>query len=413
MKLYHFFLVLILIVACEAACQQHYFRQYAHSEGLVHSFVYDMVQDDNGFMWIGTPNGLYRFDGFAFEYFTVEQGLTENFVARLFKDSQGNIWVGHQNGAVTLMNNEGFTSPVEESENQGSVTDITEDESGSIWITTQKTGLININKDHLINRVTFPNEYESLTHLEHIGGEKFLIGTQESLYLTRYNSVEFSMEILERIEDYPGSKVVDIVPDANLGYVVVSQEDGIYILLSVGAPGEFQLMAIDQNLDGSLDNLQGGLIDENGSLWLYSMGSGLVEYRETVDLLFSRTTRITSDNGLVNDNVRSLFEDLEGNLWIGMYGEGLLRYVDDNIKFFTYNANEEQSIKTTALAGDTTNFLVVTGNRLLRINQIGDTVLNTYELPVNRLGDRVNSAFLDNVGRIWLGYEQSGLYLSS
>ncbi len=67
------------------------------------------------------------------------------------------------------------------------------------------------------------------------------------------------------------------------------------------------------------------------------MGSGLIQYRGGKGKDFTRAGIVSTVNGLVSDNVRSVFEDVEGNLWFGMYGEGLLRYVDNNLRFYSYH----------------------------------------------------------------------------
>ena len=108
----HCIIVLLFVItfAFQAAGQQYFFRQYTNTEGLLHSFVYDLNQDDKGYMWIGTPEGLYKFNGFDFEHFTVEDGLANDFVTRIFKDSSGKIWIGHQDGTVSLRTKDGFTA---------------------------------------------------------------------------------------------------------------------------------------------------------------------------------------------------------------------------------------------------------------------------------------------------------------
>ena len=98
------FLVLLILVflTLSLSGQNYFFRQYSGTEGLSAPFVYDINQDNQGFIWIGTPDGLYRFNGIEFELYTIEEGISENFVTKIFKDSKGRIWLGHSNGSVSL-----------------------------------------------------------------------------------------------------------------------------------------------------------------------------------------------------------------------------------------------------------------------------------------------------------------------
>jgi len=141
------------------------------------------------------------------------------------------------------------------------------------------------------------------------------------------------------------------------------------------------------------------------------MGNGIIQYRAGKGNDFTRAGIVSTENGLVSDNVRSVFEDLEGNLWFGMYGQGLLKYVDNNLRFYSY-VDETGSMRTYSITGDNEGLFAVSGNRLFRLNQGGDSVLNSYPLPGKYSCDRVNTAYLAEDGRLWLGFEQSGLFVS-
>lgn len=66
--------------------------RYSIEEGLPSNQVYDIIQDDNGFLWFSTDRGLSRYDGFTFENFTIEDGLTNNVVFDFHKQENGDIW---------------------------------------------------------------------------------------------------------------------------------------------------------------------------------------------------------------------------------------------------------------------------------------------------------------------------------
>jgi serine phosphatase RsbU (regulator of sigma subunit)/streptogramin lyase len=140
------------------------------------------------------------------------------------------------------------------------------------------------------------------------------------------------------------------------------------------------------------------------------MGNGLIQYRGSEGNGYMRVGIATTSNGLISDNVRSVFEDVEGNLWLGMYGEGLLRYVDNSLRFYHYHG-ETESDRAYAIAGDNSGLYAVVGDRLLRLNQSGDKVLISVPIPGNQGGDLVNTAYLGEDGRLWLGFEKSGLYV--
>ncbi len=97
MKVGRFLLGLIVFVISMmeyVAAQQYNYVQYTTKDGLAGSTVYDACQDENGFIWFGTDNGLSRFDGKNFKNYTVEDGLPDNEVLVVSNDFKGRIWLG-------------------------------------------------------------------------------------------------------------------------------------------------------------------------------------------------------------------------------------------------------------------------------------------------------------------------------
>src|SRR5687767_5797460 len=82
--------------------QSYYFRQYQVEKGLSNNTVFCSMQDNNGFMWFGTKDGLNRFDGYSFETYYVKNGdgssLQKNHITSLALDKKGTLWIGCQKG---------------------------------------------------------------------------------------------------------------------------------------------------------------------------------------------------------------------------------------------------------------------------------------------------------------------------
>ncbi|MDN8902010.1 two-component regulator propeller domain-containing protein, partial [Staphylococcus aureus] len=67
-------------------------NDFTTNEGLPSNHIYDIVEDNKGFLWIATDNGVSRFDGKYFQNFSVKQGLPSNEVLQILRDGTGNIW---------------------------------------------------------------------------------------------------------------------------------------------------------------------------------------------------------------------------------------------------------------------------------------------------------------------------------
>jgi len=411
MKLHLYALFLLVSSLNQISGQDYFFRQYKSEEGLNHSYVYAVSQGEDGYLWIGTAEGLYRFNGFEFSAFTTADGLADNLISVLFTDSRGTLWIGHRNGAVTRLNRSGFAALNDTTDQAGAVTDIIEDDQGSIWITKQSLGLLHIGQDGGITRVHFPEESASLTQIASLGNDQFLIGSQENLYLSKFERTSASMTDLERLDYFPLSKVAEILPESDSSYIIISETHGFYGFQTKGSPREFNFSIIEDNADGQLDNLQGGLIDAYGHLWLYSLGQGMIRYTQDPDGAYIRNTIYSSQNGLASDNVRTLFEDAEGNLWLGMYGEGLLKYSTQKLGFYHFAKDGRRKL-VNAIATREGRLLLVSGQHLLEISETGDSIFFVYSLPLKSNEDKVNTAYVSEDGKLWLGLEKSGLYVS-
>ena len=75
-------------------------RRYTTADGLSQSTVYALAQDSDGYLWVGTENGLNRFDGVRFQHFDTDDGLVENSVAYLFADREGRVWISQEGALV-------------------------------------------------------------------------------------------------------------------------------------------------------------------------------------------------------------------------------------------------------------------------------------------------------------------------
>ncbi|AHJ99023.1 hybrid sensor histidine kinase/response regulator [Hymenobacter swuensis] len=89
--------------------QRQFLKQFGAAEGLPQPFIYALAQDKAGYLWIGTAEGLVRFDGTEFVTFTTKDGLAEDFVTQLSVHPRtGQLWVGHYQGGISRLNGQRF-----------------------------------------------------------------------------------------------------------------------------------------------------------------------------------------------------------------------------------------------------------------------------------------------------------------
>src|ERR1700759_2057260 len=85
-------LIAFILVGLSCCCQELSYKQFTVKDGLPGSIVYQCLQDNNGFIWFATNQGVSRFDGRTFKNFSKEDGLPDNDILKLYLDKYNNVW---------------------------------------------------------------------------------------------------------------------------------------------------------------------------------------------------------------------------------------------------------------------------------------------------------------------------------
>ena len=75
--------------------------KFGNAQGLPQNYIYSVVQDNNGFVWVGMAEGLSRYDGTRFTNFSVRDSLSDKYISKMLIDTDGRLWCGHAHGTFT------------------------------------------------------------------------------------------------------------------------------------------------------------------------------------------------------------------------------------------------------------------------------------------------------------------------
>ncbi|MGC9341427.1 MAG: two-component regulator propeller domain-containing protein, partial [Bacteroidales bacterium] len=111
-----FSFIIIFLIQINSGAQSYRFMEYSAKDGLCDNFVYNLIQDENGYLWVGTGEGICRYDGISFQSDFKGDTLPKTPVKKSYRDSQGRIWFGYDNGQVALLEDRSFKliSPAED-----------------------------------------------------------------------------------------------------------------------------------------------------------------------------------------------------------------------------------------------------------------------------------------------------------
>jgi ligand-binding sensor domain-containing protein/signal transduction histidine kinase len=364
------------------------FDHYNTDSGLSQNEVFDIVQDQKGFIWFGTDEGLNRFDGHEFRIFKNEpnnkNSLIGNSVQSLEIDQQGTLWIGTTNGISRYYPQSEFleqlhSDPFDPSKPQGtSVREISLHPDGSIWIAYLGNGV----------DVYDPDE-EKFFHYSSERKDQFRI---KNNYVT-------SILFMPNGDRLLGSRAGVLMIDKD----GLPQTDAT---LDLKYPWQ-------SKIDHSINCFQ---VSRDGkTLWIGTELKGVYE----VDLNTNTVVNYNTSNSRLsfNNNVPSLYEDSKGNLWVGGEAIHLLdRKNNDMVPYNEQGVREKLTQKNPILAiyEDRASNIWLGTYRLgvLKYNPGDNQVLhfNSRQGEKSIGNDKVLSFNEDLDGNLWVGTDGNGLY---
>ncbi len=301
---------------------------YGVLQGLMNNDVNCMLQDKVGDLWLGTNEGVSKFDGKYFTNYTTKEGLCNNTITSMVEDKKGNIWIGTKDG-VSKYDGKYFTNyTTKEGLSNNTISSIIEDKKGMIWFGTK--GGISIYDGNFFTIYTtkegLGNDFISSMLQDKYGN--LWIGTMQGV--SKYDGNSFT--------NFSGNedlffKVTSMIEDnvGNIWFATgfgVLKYDGKYLSHYTGVEG---LSNINEN-DGMRNDIVFSMLqDKRGNIWFGTVG-GISKYNG------KSFTNISEEEGLNKDFIKSIIEDKSGNLWFGAFEGGLSKY---NGKTFTHFTDKE------------------------------------------------------------------------
>ena len=308
------------------------FDRLSIEDGLSIDSIRCILQDQKGFLWIGTGNGLNRYDGYEFKVFRHDpqdpQSISESQITALHEDSNGVLWIGTKGGGLNRYNVK--TGRFDHFRHHPSdphslsndiVRSIHEDNQGILWFGTSD-GLNRYDKD----KQQFVRYQTAATNPSHVGHD-----------ITAITEDQQGVLWLGTFAD--GLRRFDA---KNQRFVPYRQQTSDPYSLS-------------HNSISTLNR------DKNGTLWIGTQGGGLNQYDSSSDRFIHLLHQPDHANSLSNNNVLSVHEDVQGRLWVGT-SNGLNRYDSQTGRFthFNHSPSDLKSLSNdyiTALYLDATNVL--------------------------------------------------------
>ncbi len=387
-------------------------KQFDSQSGILQPFIYSINQDDQGYLWVGTSEGVFKYNGFNFEVLYEGDSLTENFITVGYTDSSGGIWWGHQSGGITQYKDGKFSSLKVETEFSSSVNSIKEDKEGNIWYALQSNGLVRYRDGKLKH---YSNEFQDLniSDMEFAYNGLLLVGTDEGLFLYQIQKQGNPFKIMQ-VKDIPDGKISHVCkshePDT---YWIGTEENGIYkIKVDPSTKGFIEVISIGEGYDLQDKIVRHILEDRSGNLWISTQEEGVLKASYSASTnSYIDVQQIGANYMLESTDINLVFEDREGNIWVGSHGGSLYYLIDHLFEQYVETVDTQTYKNILSIYVDTNYYYYGTEGKLIVEKKIDNSITvydSLYGLPKT---DSVTAIYIDKKGNYWLGTDQHGAYV--
>lgn len=469
----YIFLLQLISLSIAAQYREYFFTHYGKREGLSSNEASSIVQDEKGFLWIGTLNGLQRFDGTRFLTFRMADGSMNNmpssYITDLHFDRKNRLWVVFGNGRLGIFDRKlfRFTEVTVETPDPSILQRrkaIMDDISGNVYLLVPRAVFIydTVNKKFVSTKehIKLPAGWQLINIYPDPASQKLWMVADSGLAVFNGATGKLSYRG-NNVENEPAIRLTKDL--RNLGRVLVDAKGRLWLKSFPPPFIDYTIYTVDVNkesvvshtlrdqVDGFHD-LWGFFLSKNGNVWARGYRL-LAEYIERDGKFKVIDNNIVNDWGIQFEVTNDMFEDREHNIWIATYSSGIYRFnpTTEFFKAVRYPTGHDKVITSFANLRDGSLLTSIQGDKLYRydsqLNTIpanipglsnnfsvysmfqsrdrrhllmaGDDGLLIYDQVENKTtqfnqvqfdSGSINSLFDDTYGNFWVGVPHKGLF---
>lgn len=430
-------LFLLLIVICSSLNSQNIennirFEHLTSADGLSTVTVRDIIQDQYGFMWFATTQGLNTYDGYKISVFNNDplnsKSLSDDNIKSLYEDKQGNLWAGTRNNGLNKYHRETntFIRYIHNSEDNKSISDsyvldIFEDSKGVFWIGTSD-GLNKMDRENgtFTSYKNKPDDDNSIVGNQIVAinedaSGQLWIGT--SAGLSKFNRSDESFTSYKNIPNNLNSlgagTVYTIHTDSDENIVWIGTRNGLNKFNKKENTFVTYLFDTEEQKNNKVYKITE---DSYGNFWVSIRGKGLALFNKYTEQFITIKPQITAANNLKGNIVSEIYEDSSKVLWIGTTSGGVNIFKPHNVGLIKHESkitNNSNDGVVTSIVEDTDDGIWVS-NMIKEISHISNSGKTTkYTLfkknSEDYIPNYINSVFEDANKNIWAA-TSNGIY---
>lgn len=381
------FLLMLAAAVPAPTASEYSYRVWRIEDGLPQNRIRTLAQTPDGYLWIGTSEGLARFDGVHFTVFDRSNtpALRDDSILALRAGRAGTLWIGTEGGGLIRYQSGVFRNfGAAEGMTNGFVRGLLEDRGGTLWVGT--------------DRGFFRMRGEGFERLDNT--PEVPLATISNIAQDQAGAIWASTP--GGLLTMAGGRLVHAAVECGgnaIRYLRQANDGSIQVWNTVST-GHLRNGCVDLDREPPSTSIRTVAEDGNGNSWVGTAGRGLLRIGQ------GGTTTFTLSSGLPDNTVNAIFEDRDSNLWIGC-DDGLLRLSrssvanigsregmeDDNV--LTIYPDREGREWLTTLSGQV---YTVSGSKVTR-----------HTLPAPASDQQVRTVFEDSHGAFWFGTLTAGV----
>ena len=377
--------IFIISFSFYGQAQEMSIRVYTAKDGLPSTYVYGASQDKLGYLWIGSPDGLSRFDGKSFTNYGLADGLPDTKGVGMFVDSRGRYWAGTMRGFAEFKGNRFICYPLSDSQKIRWGGQIFETKKGQLWSLTS-AGIYQLNGNKWEKVKLYPGYENNACRAIIETNEGAYINYGDLLLLKKNDGTYKIIAPLKSIGYYYNHLSI------SAGQVFISTLDGLYEIKNqqlVKLPG----------LLGQLKGVYAYFRDSKKRFWIGRYKIGLQLFQEGEPSHFTEVIKPSTDF-----LPQAITEDKQGNIWVGS-GAGLIRILETGLKKFDLPSIIGNTVIRNVIQPPSGPLLINNGSLALQTFENGVftnkklQISGNTRLPNNEL--IIDNYAFDDKGRYW------------